>query len=125
MPNPEDLITVIQAAAFRRESGSPLSQNAIRDAVAAGKLNRYSLPVTGAKLLVSRAEVEAYQPTGHKPKGYKHKSTTDQARKRYRRLKRDSDQSHYDAGCYRVPMPEISPTSWRMEHSENCPSGRR
>jgi hypothetical protein len=72
MTTPTDLITVIQASAFRAESGSPLSQNAIREAVAAGKLNRYALPVTGAKLLVSRAEVAAYQPTGHKPKGYKH-----------------------------------------------------
>ena len=63
---PTDLITVIQASAFRRESGSPLSENAIREAVAAGKLNRYSLPITGATLLVSRAEVEAYQPVGHK-----------------------------------------------------------
>ena len=69
---PTDLITVIQASAFRRESGSPLSENAIREAAAAGKLNRYSLPITGATLLVSRAEVEAYQPVGHKPAGYKH-----------------------------------------------------
>ena len=52
---PTDLITVIQASAFRRESGSPLSENAIREAVAAGKLNRYS-----------------FQPVGHKPAGYKH-----------------------------------------------------
>jgi hypothetical protein len=72
MTTPADLITVIQASTFRAESGSPLSENAIREAVTAGKLNRYSLPVTGAKLLVSRAEVAAYQPTGHKPKGYKH-----------------------------------------------------
>lgn len=67
-----DLITVRQASAFRAESGSPLTPTAIYDAVAAGKLNRYSLPVTGEKLLVSRAEVASYQPTGHKPKGYKH-----------------------------------------------------
>ena len=72
MTTPTDLITVIQASCFRTELGSPLSENAIRAAVTAGKLNRYSLPVTGAKLLVSRAEVEAYQPVGHKPARYKH-----------------------------------------------------
>lgn len=74
-PNPGEaveVLTIIQAAAFRRESGSPLSQNAIRDAVAAGRLKRYALPSHGDKLLVSRAEVEAYQPVGHKPGGYKH-----------------------------------------------------
>ena len=78
MPNPEDLITVIQAAAFRTESGSPLSENAIREAVTAGKLNRYALPSHGAKLLVSRAEVAAYQPTRHKPKGYKHEKPSEE-----------------------------------------------
>lgn len=72
MTQPTDLITITQAAAIRRESGSPLSQNAIREAVAAGRLKRYALPSHGAKLLVSRAEVEAYQPVGHKPAGYKH-----------------------------------------------------
>jgi hypothetical protein len=76
---PTDLMTVAQAARLRAESGSPLSENAIRNAVAVNKLNRYTLPLCGETLLVSRAEVAAYQPTGHKPKGYKHEKPSESA----------------------------------------------
>lgn len=72
---PNDLITITQAAALRRESGSPLSRDSIYKAIKAGKIKTFTLPVTGARLLVSQAEIEAYQPTGHKPKGYKHERT--------------------------------------------------
>lgn len=69
---PQDLLTVAQATTFRAELGSPLNPKTIYNAVAAGRLKRYALPSHGDKLLISRAEVAAYQPTGHKPKGYKH-----------------------------------------------------
>lgn len=68
-----DLITITQAAVLRRESGSPLSRNAIYEAIKAGKLKTFTLPVCGERRLVSKAEIEAYPVTGHKPKGYKHK----------------------------------------------------
>ena len=76
---PPDLLTVLQASRRRAESGSPLSEQSIRDAVAAGKLNRYALPSHGAKLLVSWAEVEAYEPVGHKPAGYIHEKQSENA----------------------------------------------
>lgn len=69
---PNDLITIKQAAALRRKSGSPLSRNSIYVAIAAGKLETFTLPVCGEKRLVSQAEIEAYQAIGHKPAGYKH-----------------------------------------------------
>ena len=69
---PTDLLTVLQASRRRSDSGSPLSEQAIRDAVAAGRLNRFTLPSHGDKLLVSWVEVEAYEPVGHKPAGYIH-----------------------------------------------------
>lgn len=69
---PDDLITITQAAALRRESGSPLSRNAIYAAIKAGKLKTFTLPVCGKKRLVSQAEIEAYPVVGHKPAGYKH-----------------------------------------------------
>lgn len=67
---PTDLLTVAQASRLRAASGSPLSRSAIYDAVTAGKLKRYTLPSHGDKALVSQAEIEAYEPVGHKPAGY-------------------------------------------------------
>ena len=65
MSEPTDIITVAQASRLRAES------NAIYSAIAAGRLNRYASTSHGATALVSRAEVEAYRPIGHKPAGYK------------------------------------------------------
>lgn len=69
--SPTDLITVAQASRLRAELGSPLSRNAIYGAIAAERLTRYSLPSHDNTALVSRAEIEAYRPIGHKPTGYR------------------------------------------------------